>query len=312
MSLWSWLGVAETRAITAENPTGARGGGAHSVPPPHYGASEMGKGWKAKPCVSLLPRQVTTIAEIEGPGVIQHIWFTSHAETLHDCTLNIFWDGAKTPAVSMSVADFFCNLMGLRSLFASIPVVVAPHGGLNCFWPMPFRRSARITVENPSEEKRTGFFYQVTYALAEVPRGAGRFYASRHEGRAPTSLLWACQGAGHLVGMVVGQRGEPHVVSQTELAFDLDGEAACRQSAGSYFGIARDRLDFVTAYQGSMWPPVDGASVHIGYRWHILNPLRHQRSLRVRLRSPQGSSVCAVVMGYVRDADVLSEATTPK
>ena len=67
---------AETRSISPENPTGERGGGAKAVPTPLSGASDLGTGWKVSPDIVLVRRRTVTIADIEGPGVIQHIWIT--------------------------------------------------------------------------------------------------------------------------------------------------------------------------------------------------------------------------------------------
>jgi Protein of unknown function (DUF2961) len=87
-----------------------------------------------------------------GPGVIRHIWITVADRTdggpfvLRDLVLRAFWDGADTPAVGVPLGDFFCNGFATRALVNSIPIVVAPTGGMNSYFPMPFRTGARLTL----------------------------------------------------------------------------------------------------------------------------------------------------------------------
>ena len=70
------LSDAETRSISAENPTGERGGGAHTLPQSNSPAARLGPGWKARPCITLEPGVITQLANVEGPGIVQHIWIT--------------------------------------------------------------------------------------------------------------------------------------------------------------------------------------------------------------------------------------------
>ncbi len=70
------LSDAETRSISAENPTGEKGGGAHALPQPKSPAARLGPGWKVRPCITLEPGAITQLADVEGPGIIQHIWIT--------------------------------------------------------------------------------------------------------------------------------------------------------------------------------------------------------------------------------------------
>jgi hypothetical protein len=66
--------------------------------------------------------------------------------------------------LGMSLGDFFCNGWGVRNI-ASLPVAVNPAGAFNCYWEMPFRKSALITLENLSADPVPGFYYRITYAL---------------------------------------------------------------------------------------------------------------------------------------------------
>ena len=68
------LSDAKSRSISAENPTGDVGGGARGIPNATNPASELGKGWKVRPCITLPKNSIVTLADIKGPGTITHIW----------------------------------------------------------------------------------------------------------------------------------------------------------------------------------------------------------------------------------------------
>ena len=161
----------ETRSISAENPDGSRGGGAKEVPQ-GGAAGDLGQGWKVRPCITLEPGTTTTLADIEGPGVIQHIWITVSEKALRDCVLRFYWDGEETPSIETPLGDFFALGHAMHYRVVSLPVAVNPSGGMNSYWPMPFGRLARITVENQRWEAIGGFFYQITYGLNAVPDNA--------------------------------------------------------------------------------------------------------------------------------------------
>ena len=84
----------------------------------------------------------------------------------------MYWDGEATPSVEVPLGDFFCNGWCERCNITSLPVAVNPAGGFNSYWEMPFRKHARITVENLSPDDLRGFYYQITYTLTEVPDDA--------------------------------------------------------------------------------------------------------------------------------------------
>ena len=199
------LSDAETRSISAENPDGARGGGAKEDPKGQGPASMLGKGWKVRPCITLEPGKTVTLADIDGPGIIQHIWITVREIAYRDCILRFFWDGEEAPSIEVPLGDFFANGHALRYNVNSLPVAVNPKGGFNCYWPMPFRKSALITIENQRWEDITGFFYQITYALGEVPEEALYFHAQWRRSmtsreRPERTILDGVRGRGHYVG----------------------------------------------------------------------------------------------------------------
>ena len=160
---------AESRSITAENPTGEKGGGATEVPGPDSAARELGRGWKVRPCITLRAGETFTLMDNEGPGVIRHMWFTFRETLYRDIIVRIYWDGQDEPSVQAPLGDFLCNSWGCRQDILALPVNVNPSGGMNIYFPMPFRKHARITVQNDSPSDLDGFFYTINYTLESVP-----------------------------------------------------------------------------------------------------------------------------------------------
>jgi hypothetical protein len=322
------LSDAKTRSISAENPTGERGGGAKAeVPTPQmiaavlkqmagdsssppgftgHPAEMLGKGWKVNPCLYMLPPGETTLADVDGPGVIQHIWITTQEQAYRDSVLNFFWDGEETPSIQVPLGDFFCNGHGLRCNVNSLPVCVNFVGGFNCYWPMPFRQHARITIDNQTPKPLPLFFYQITYALTEVPENAAYLHAQWRRSMTPRerpehTLLDGVQGKGHYVGTYLawtqlsnGWWGEG------EVKFYIDGDeeypTICGTGTEDYFGGAwcfgsepdpTQTQTYSTPFLG--YPLYRGepgeVPKHGLYRWHILDPVRFRQDLRVTIQA---------------------------
>ena len=147
------LSDAETRSISAENFTGEKGKAGMAVEGMGKGAArELGRGWKVSPCVRIKAKSTFTLADISGSGAIQQIWMTpgSPAE-LGNTRWNIircYWDDESDPSVEAPLGDFFACGWGKYCQIDSLPVCVNPASGFNCYWTMPFRKRAKITVEN--------------------------------------------------------------------------------------------------------------------------------------------------------------------
>ena len=174
----SQLSDAETRSISAENPDGRKNGGGRSMEGTGAVAGrELGQGWKLSPSINIPGKTTALLAHIDGPGVIQHIWLTVHPTAWRRLVLRCYWDDEETPSVETPLGDFFANGWGERCNITSLAVAVNPAGGFNCYWEMPFRTRARITVENLSPEPVNGFYYQITYALTEIPATSAYLHA---------------------------------------------------------------------------------------------------------------------------------------
>lgn len=167
LSALSLLSNAKSRSINAENIRGEKGKGGMA-------SSALGESRKGSPCISgLEPGSITTLAEIEGPGVINHIWITVTDKTseqncfvLRDLVLRIFWDDEETPSVESPLGDFFCCGFAKGCLVNSLPIVVNPTRGFNSFFSMPFHKKAKISIENQHDVTVPAFFIKSTSAFS--------------------------------------------------------------------------------------------------------------------------------------------------
>src|SRR5258705_4911940 len=160
------LSNAQTRSISPENFTGEKGkGGMATTGTGARAARDLGQGWKLSPSVTIAAGQTFTLAEIAGPGAIQHIWMTPTGHWRFSI-LRVYWDGETSPSIECPVGDFFAAGWGKYGQISSLPVAVNPGSAFNSYWTMPFRRSCRMTVTNVAPVAMT-LYYQVTYALTD-------------------------------------------------------------------------------------------------------------------------------------------------
>ena len=127
----------------------------------------------------LPPGETLTVLDDAGPGVITHIWFTlASDETYHlkKLVLRMYWDGEATPSVEAPLGDFFGLGLGEYFTFEALPLSAAPNHGLNCFFPMPFQKHARITVTNMGRMKLDALYYNIDYEAHVKPLPADTLY----------------------------------------------------------------------------------------------------------------------------------------
>ena len=301
------LVAAETRSISAENPTGAKGrGGMAAEGTGAEAARDLGRGWKVSPSIRIAPGQRTTLADIRGAGAIQHLWLTTHPQHWRRLLFRCHWEEDPRPAVETPLGDFFCHGWGEFSQVSSLPIAVNPNGGFNAYWPMPFRRAATITVENVGAEDAT-LYYQIDYTLAAVPDDLAYFHAQwRRSNPLPYqevhTILDGVAGSGHYVGTYLawgvnnaGWWGEG------EIKFYLDGDrdfpTICGTGTEDYFGGAwnfdvpgQGYTAFSTPFLGLPYiSRPDGLyrsqQRFSMYRWHIPDPIRFAADLRVTIQA---------------------------
>jgi hypothetical protein len=303
----SRLSNARTRSISAENMGGEKGGGGMATEGTGaHAARDLGRGWKVSPSIVIQPGDTATLAHISDSGAIQHLWVTTHPQHWRGLLLRFYWDDDEQPAVEVPLGDFFCNGWGEYSHVASFPVAVNPHGGFNCYWEMPFRRSARITIENVSAQDAV-LYYQIDYTLTDVPVDAAYFHTQWRRSNpvpygAEHTLVDGIAGSGHYVGTYLawgvhnnGWWGEGEI--KFYLDCDVEFPTICGTGTEDYFGGAWDfevpgqgYTTFTTPFLGlnQVLRP-DGlyrSQQRFGvYRWHIADPIRFAQDLRVTIQA---------------------------
>lgn len=325
------LSNAKTRSISPENFTGEPGKGGMATLEQGNArgpARELGQGWKVNPFVIIEPAQTFTLAEITGPGAIQHIWMTPTGNWRYSI-IRFYWDDEKDPSVEVPVGDFFGMGWGEFAHLNSLPVTVNPGSAFNCYWQMPFRKKCKITMENIDAEKMN-LYYQIDYTLTDIPDDAAYFHAQFRRSN-PTkgslfTLVDGIKGKGHYVGTYMawgvnnnGWWGEG------EIKFFMDGDSRfptiCGTGTEDYFcgsynfenRKTKQYQEFSTAYAGlhQVIRP-DGvyrSQQRFGlYRWHIVDPVRFEKDLKITIQDlgwrsegrylPQQSDISAVVFWY--------------
>jgi hypothetical protein len=298
---------AKTFSISPENLTGEKGkGGMAAQGSASRAARELGQGWKVNPFVVIEPGQTFTMAEIAGPGAIQHIWMTPTGNWRFSI-LRMYWDGEAAPSVEVPVGDFFAMGWGKYAPISSQPVCVNPGSAFNSYWPMPFRKRAKLTMENLDAKPMT-LYYQVDYTLTQVPADAAYFHAQfRRINPLPYKQVYTIadriSGKGQYVGTYLawGVRNNGWW-GEGEIKFYIDGDREFPTINGTgtedYFcgsynfenQETHQYQTFATPYSGlaQVLRP-DGlyqSQQRFGlYRWHIVDPIRFETDLRVTIQA---------------------------
>lgn len=335
------LSDAQTRSISPENRTGAPGkGGMATLDTGNasHAARDLGQGWKVNPYVHIQPGETFTMAEIEGPGAIQHIWMTPTGNW-RNSIIRMYWDGEETPSVEAPVGDFFCMGWGKYDQINSLAVTVNPGSAFNCYWVMPFRKNCKITMTNIDSKPMT-LYYQVDYTLTDVPKDAGYFHAQFHRANpvknGVDTLVANIKGKGQYVGTYLawevhnnGWWGEGEIkfyIDEDSKFPTINGTGTEDYICGSYDfdsdqrmpdgSISREYTEFSTPYSG-LHQVIRGDGHYsvmqrFGmYRWHILDPIRFDESLTVTIQDlgwgtegrymVQKSDISSVVFWYQQE-----------
>jgi hypothetical protein len=298
---------AKSRSLCPENFTGEKGKAAMATEGTGKNAArELGQGWKVSPSVRIKAGTTFTIGEIVGPGCIQQIWMTPTGNW-RTSILRFFWDDETEPSVESPVGDFFACGLGKYCQIDSLAVCVNPGSAFNCYWQMPFRKKARITLEN-IDDKDMVLYYQVNYTLTEVPADAAYFHAQfRREDplakKGMYTILDGIKGKGQYVGTYMAwEVHSPGWWGEGEIKFFMDGDVEFPTIAGTgtedYFcGSYNFENQETKRYQTFSTPYTGLAQVlpadkiyEVGqrfglYRWHIVDPVRFDTDLKVTIQA---------------------------
>ena len=256
--------------------------------------------------VTVPPGKTHVLANLKGPGIVTHIWMTflgpephpwapNGAANHREMVLRIFWDGRKEPGVEAPVGDFFASAFGQRMAVNSLPVAVEGGASYNCFWPMPFARSARIEIENDGDKPIALLYYNVDWLEQDrLPPDTPYFHAQYRQD-CPLKegggdyLIFEGEGRGHYVGTVLAVRSRSpgwFGEGDEKIAIDDDAEPTVwGTGTEDYFLCAWGLRTCSFPYFGV--PYTDGGHVLGGrtcaYRWHLADPIVFQKKLRVAI-----------------------------
>lgn len=179
----------------------------------------------------IAPGETREVFRADGPGMITHIWFTIAADSMHhlkELVLRMYWDGNARPSVETPVGDFFGLNLGEYVIYECEYLGCSPGRSLNCYFAMPYRKTARITVENQGTRQVRAFYSNIDYmSLPSLPENALYFHAQYRQAApcAATTFDWQtnadankllnadgknnyvyCEtrGRGHLMGVTLG------------------------------------------------------------------------------------------------------------
>ena len=308
------LSNAKSRSISPENFNGEKGkGGAATTGTGAEASRELGQTWKVSPSVVIKKKTIFTIADIDGSGAVQHIWMTPTGNWRFSI-IRMYWDDEKEPSVECPVGDFFCMGWTKYAPLQSLAVAVNPGSAFNCYWTMPFRKHCRITMENLDDEDMV-LYYQVDYTLASVPDDAAYFHAQfRRVNPLPYKtdyvIVDSIHGKGQYVGTYLAYGSNSNGWwGEGEIKFFMDGDkqfpTICGTGTEDYFCGSYDfdtqkknaagvetsaYTEFCSPYSGL--PQVIRGDGHYDsqqrfglYRWHITDPIRFDKNLKVTIQS---------------------------
>jgi len=295
----------ETRWFTFENPKGLKGS-----------AGKANFGRKGAPATGLPAGQSLTLLDVEGSGVVRRMWmtlFNRNPVALRGLKIEMYWDGAMTPAVQAPLGDFFCHSLGHMCTFQNA-CFSSPEGrSFNCCVPMPFRKGARIVLTNESKENN-GVYYEVDCTLGDRHDERTLYFHSfwRRENyttlRQDMTILPRVTGRGRFLGCHLGVRQHPGCTNfwwgEGEVKGYLDGDqehpTLCGTGTEDYIGDGYGQGLFNHLYQGNLFV-ADKQAAFGFYRLHIPDPVYFHKNIRVTIQVMGGPSYAAMLAAMDKD-----------
>lgn len=236
--------------------------------------------------------QEVVLADLKGPGAISHIWTTFRGQG-RDIILRFYWEGSSHPSVEAPIGDFFGVAMGVDAALNSFPMQASAEGrSRNCWWHMPYNRSARITAANavPPDRPKAGpleLYYYIDYRAFGKPTPDIRYFHARLIETDPAARgrmvkMAEIEGRGHFVGLVMGQRARtPAWFGEGDDVITVDGKLSfAGTGTEDYFCDAWGFRVFSDLYHGV--PVYEGRNIGdrlSAYRFHVADPIPFGKSL---------------------------------
>ncbi len=258
---------------------------------------------------SFAPGTSCTLLDTDGPGCVTHIWMTvgifpNHTTWLRDLIVRMYWERSSVPSVEVPLGHFFALAHCKRYAVQSAAIAVGSNlSALNCYWPMPFHRHARIEIHNAGRRTIRWLFYQVDYERGPIAADQGLFHAAYHRRKQLRSQAWEGNttgadnyvildtvGEGQYVGCVLAIDAAPGGWwgEGDDMIFVDDAERPTMLGTGSedYFCNAWGfQTPFCYPYYGAplLEKQADGRTLTTVYRWHIPDPVRFRKRIRVTI-----------------------------
>ena len=280
----------------------------------------------------IAPGETRVLADIQGPGMITHIWMT---QPLHyrEALLKMTWDDAEHPSVLCPLGDFFGLGHGIVNSYQSLLFSASTSRNnnfetgcaLNCYVPMPFRKRAKIELINESHDPHGQYFYidYETYDSEEELQGLGYFHAEFH--RENPFGGWGHEirvntPASNIVNKEITAWENNYVILETKGRGHYIG---CNMSITNFQGTWWGEGDDMIWVDGYKWPPDlhgtgsedyfnqawgmqknaylrNGSSIHeadtggyqTSYVFHIENPVRFEKEVKVTIEHGHGNHLC--------------------
>lgn len=256
------------------------------------------------------PGETLILADLDGPAIIKHMWFTGSGRELYwlrKLIFKIYWDNEKNPSVETPFGDFFGAGHGIARHFISLPLNIICSGNLsafNSYFPMPFNKNARLEITNEGERDVT-LYYHIDYAVyeEEFDKKVLRFHAKwRREITKPEQtdinltgeknyLILYAEGQGHYVGTIVSLKSrKPGWWGEGDDMIFVDGEKWPPSIHGTgtedYFLASYGfRQEYSAPFHGVIRTDdtVDWSGRYVIYRFHIEDPIPFRKQIKVTI-----------------------------
>ncbi len=244
-----------------------------------------------------IPGETVVLADLQGPGVVTHLWMTI-ADNEYGwprlLRLRIYYDGSDTPSVDAPIGDFFAVGNGVEGEVESLMVRNSSDGrARNCYWPMPFRKSCKVTITNEGRRRVSMLYFHVDWSkVPSLPADTLYFHAHYRQALpAPADgsryEFLDVKGRGHYVGTVMSVvQAEAGWFGEGDDYFWVDGQRPSIEGTGSedYFNDAWGLHVNDGPYYGVTVAEGTGLGSRMtAYRWHLPDPIPFRKSLKAEI-----------------------------
>jgi hypothetical protein len=277
----------KSRSISFENPTGQPGNGGTA-------ASRLGAGRKGKPAITFKAGESVQLCDIEGPGIIRHIWVTTDQKpvTLRSIVIRAWYDDQSHPSIECPLGDFMGFSHGKVMPYCSAVHSLGASAGMNIWLPMPFTKRVKIVLTNDGE-KDVPLFYQVDYTVGDnLPKDAGLLHVlfrreNPTELKRDFELLPKRNNKGRFIGSLIGIRNlhPQQWWGEGEIKVYMDGDkelpTICGTGSEDYVGLSWGIQQTPFWYNGCLLDQNNFISM---YRWHLPDPISWEKQCRITIQ----------------------------